>query len=230
MPTNYTKKYEKMGIPIYTAVVGFENTRGMQYSPIKVKITHRDFIGTVQELRKGDRSKESEYVNKAIGSRKRIAEALYSLNKEAKRYRDIQALAVEAIYGNEPDNRFCDLPRYAKHRKLHEAKKEKEALYRLKDRAMARGVAEWGIKASGYHVMADGKKMGYMEIEGYSFHTTSITSNVNLGNIAEKIAADRRRSMPPKKAKKVIEAFLSQGNSAPAMEEEKSEVALLEAG
>lgn len=227
MPTNYTRKFENMGVPIYTAVVGFKES-GWFSTAIKVKITHRDFLDVVHEICDKARSTESEYVDKALRSHKRIAAALYSINKEADKYRDQQRLAADAIYDNEMDNRYSDLPEHVKHRKHHAAKIKKEALYGLKDRALRKILDEWSVRSSGYHVMADGNKIECIEIEGYSFHTVSNTSDVNLGDITGKTAIDGHRGMSPYKAKKVIEAFLSQRITLPEVEEAKSETDLVE--
>jgi hypothetical protein len=195
-------------IPVYEACVGF-NRSGKRFSPILVRISHKDFEQEINEIlnakeRKAEerQKKEAEAIKKALESRKKITEAVYSINKEAKRQRDIQARIASSIY-DEGERYGDDLA----HHQLHEAKERKQYLYRLKNTAIEKMVLDWGIAPIGYHEFTTGDCLDYYEIEGYGFHNGSCTSTVNLGSIEDEIEADRKRSIPPNKAIKIIQAW-----------------------
>lgn len=196
-------------IPIYQACIGFNESWG-RYSPIIVHISHKDFklkisrIFNAKKKASEERAKkEAEAIKKALQSRKKIAEALYSLNKEAKRQRNIQERVADSIYGT--GERYGELAHY----QLHNAKDSKEYLYKLKNEAIHKMVSEWGVTPLGFHEFDSGDKLDYYEIEGYGFHNGDCTSTVHLGMIEGEIEAKRKRSIPPKKAMKIIKAWIT---------------------
>lgn len=114
-----------------------------------------------------------EKLSTYILERLKIAEAIYTINKEAKRQRDIHVELSSRIYGNrheedsysdyreeddyEEDEGYghwfmrsrryrprCGTP--LQHYHLHNAKNEKKALYRLKDNAIAKLQEKFNIQ------------------------------------------------------------------------------------
>lgn len=131
-----------------------------------------------------------------------IAECIYSVNKEAKRKRDIQEDCIDRAYRH---GGFYE----AVHYRLHRAKHEKASLYDLKERALEKAVRIWGLKPEGYHIFPDQPRDMYV-IAGYSFHANKQTAENCIGMIGEEIPAERKRCIPPAKAILVLQRFIKE--------------------
>jgi hypothetical protein len=133
---------------------------------------------------------ENEKLKKLIEKPAKIAEAIYSINKEAKRQRDIGFHA------------YCD-DRYSQ---ATRSKYKKNSLYELKDKAIQK-ISQNRLTPVGFHEFPD-RNRDYYEIEGFGFHVNAQSSWNNLGTI-NRITADRKRSMPPEKAEKILKLFIN---------------------
>lgn len=192
-------------IPSYKVLEGFHKTR-FGYQAILEIIVHSDFVEEIQNLSKKKEEKELKAEKKLDELKKsitpnKIAECIYSVNKEAKRQRDIQRRIAESIYEYEERNDSLA------HSQLHKAKSQKEYLYFLKEKALRKLIEETKTVSIGYHEFPD-MDMDMYEIEGFQFHLNECLSEVSLGEIEDEISADRKRSIPPKKAISILEFYI----------------------
>lgn len=134
-----------------------------------------------------------------------MAKALYSINKEAKRQRDIQERIAFNIYDDEST---CNM--IAPQVKLHDAKRRKQELYLLKEKVLQKVIHELDLTPKGYHEFSDRDRDLYIWC-GFSFHVNEKKSEECLGEIDEYIPAKRERSTPPKKAEQLLLRFLKEG-------------------
>ena len=195
---------KKLEIPHYKACVGF-NESYSHYNPILRNIIPDDFTDKENDftkMQKKKKNEEDERIQKLELTKKLIAECLYSINKEAKRKRDIQSYARDAAYGF-----GAKYP--SVHYNLHLARNEKEALYHLKDIALRKAIQKWGLPPDGYHEFGDMNRDMYT-IESFSFHINEQKSEVCLGKIEDEIAAERKRSIRPERAVKILNRFISE--------------------
>ena len=144
----------------------------------------------------------SKKVNEIDLTQSVVADCLYSINKEAKRKRDIQRKCVSRAYGYERSKRYPSV-----HYHLHKAKDEKEDLYDLKDKALHKAIALWNLEPVGYHRFPDMERDMYA-LDGYEFHLNEHESDNYLGEIDESIDAKRKRSVPPAKAVILLQRFV----------------------
>lgn len=112
-----------------------------------------------------------------------IAEALYVLNKEAKKQRDIQQEVGSKIYdeGQRTGHNF---------KALNDALQNKEYLYNKKEEFLRKIINAYGFEPVGYHIINDLKQDMYT-FGGYNFHTLKNISNNFLGHIEDIIPADK---------------------------------------
>lgn len=196
---------KKLKIPHYKACVGFDE---MSYhvKPIIVNIIPDDFSN--QEQKYLDKLKEKaekklERINSIELTQKVVAEFLYSINKEAKRKRDIQQNSIDRAYHSS----YKKYP--AAHYQLHRAKDEKFELYHLKDCALRVAIDLWNLQPVGYHEFSDANRDMY-SFSGYDFHINENISEHCLGEITEEITAERKRGIPPKKAVLLLKRFIKE--------------------
>lgn len=206
---------KKLEIPNYKSCVGFDESyygRKTYYKPIVVNIIPQDFEGKAvsykQEL-ENRKAKARDRIDGIELTQSVIGECLYSINKEAKRLRDVQANAIDRAFGYDEDTYQ---PSKLAHYQLHMAKNEKERLYNLKDEVIQLAITTWNLKPEGYHEFADGNRDMYV-IAGYKFHVNENTSDKKLGDIDEVIDSKRSRSIPPKKAEQLLWRFLKENRN-----------------
>lgn len=196
---------KKAQIPTYKACTGFSDDYGSHPKPVLVNIIPDDF--SEQETAylarlKEKQEKENQKTDSLPITPELIAECLYSINKEAKRYRDIQSESRERAYGLWGD-RYPGV-----HYQLHRAKNIKNELYDLKEKALAKAVSIWKLKPEGYHDFPDRQRDMYV-FGGYTFHANTCISENSLGKIEKEIESNRKRSIPPKKAERILNRFLN---------------------
>ena len=200
-----TTQLKKLNIPTYKCCVGFREGK-YYYKPILVNIIPKDFRQIEQDYiieLEAKKSKLKENVQKIELTEKVIGECLYSINKEAKRQRDIQNDFANSIYVEREI-------RPASHYALYRAKDKKEELYKLKDKTIKKFIEEHKITPIGYHEFADANRDMYI-IGGYEFHINEFTSLTCLGSIEDMITQERKRSTPPSKAVMILERYLKEG-------------------
>lgn len=189
---------KKLEIPTYKSCIGFS---GKYYKPIIVNIIHDDFSeleeSYIDELEKKNEEKNNK-INQLKLTEKVVAKALYSINKEAKRQRDLQEKIAFKIYDDE-----CPCYMVAPHTKLHAAKNRKEELYLLKEQVLQKVIQELALSPEGYHEFSDRDRDLYLWC-GFSFHINEKKSEKCLGDIDEYIPAKRERSTPPNKAEQLL--------------------------
>ena len=146
-------------------------------------------------------------LKKKTGDLSFLAECLYSINKEAKRQRDMQNGQADRIWG--PDD--LNVPKGLAHYNLHARKSQKEFLYSLKDKALRIIIANNpDIVPLGYHVFpnaTENQKMDYYEIGGFGFHIDENKSENCLGEIDTLITAEKSRSIPYRKAVIAVQEY-----------------------
>lgn len=117
------------------------------YHPILRNIIPDDFTDKEKAYIEGIRQKKIDYlkkVNEIDLTQNVVADCLYSINKEAKRKRDIQRKCVSRAYGYERSERYPSV-----HYHLHKAKDEKEELYDLKDEVLHKAIELWSLEPVG---------------------------------------------------------------------------------
>ena len=139
--------------------------------------TYYETANNLDEL-KEKAEKELEKINSIELTQKIVAECLYSINKEAKRKRDIQHNSIDRAYHSFRK----EYP--AAHYQLHRAKNEKFKLYDLKDEALHLAIDLWNLQPVGYHEFPDANRDMY-SLEGYDFHINENISDHCLGKITE---------------------------------------------
>lgn len=196
-------RVKKAGINTYHPN-GMWNGYGYEQLPLVAEITSlsemRRFNKIKKEL-KEERQREKEKINQVELTEEVIAKALYSVNKEAKRQRDIKNNAIDDAYGG--GYHYSSV-----HSVLHTAKSRMNNLYDLKDSAISIAIKKYELTPIGYHEFGDGKRDMY-ELGGYQFHINENKSENCLGEITEEIGAERKRGIPPKKAIQILKKFIS---------------------
>ena len=199
---------KKIKAPHYKACVDFDEMR-YRVKAIIVNIIPDDFSDQEQKYLdelKEKAEKKLEKINSIELTQKIVAEALYSINKEAKRKRDIQQDCIgRAYYG-------FDEEYPAMHYQMHKAKDEKFELYDLKDDALHLAIDLWNLQPVGYHEFLDANRDMY-SFAGYDFHINENMSDHCLGKITEEIGAERKRGIPPKKAVLLLKRFLKENEN-----------------
>lgn len=198
---------KKLRIPFYKACVGFSDSRYSHVKPEIVNIIPDDFAKQEAEYLEAQKEKilkEKQKIDSMELTPEIIAKCLYSVNKEAKRKRDIHQECVHRAYDWGGSEKYP-----AVHYNLHKAKQEKNELYVLKDQALHTAIKMWGLQPVGYHKFADVDRDMYV-LEGYTFHINEHNSTNCLGEIEDEIDAERKRGIPPKKAVMILERFVSE--------------------
>lgn len=194
-------------VPSYKVLQGFENTYSKYYKPYFKTIIHEDHINVLKDKAKIKQEKiqmKNSKLNDYAFDLPKIAEAIYSINKEAKRQRDIQYDIANSYWGKDAYRRDKLV-----HYQLHSAKDTKENLYDLKNKCLTKLVKALNVKPVGHHIFPK-SCMDYYEIYGFGFHA-EIEENVSdicLGEIDNLISSERERCINPKDAKALLEKFL----------------------
>lgn len=139
-----------------------------------------------------------------------IADALYNLNKEAKKIRDQRTKLKWKIYGDDEwyAARYSDWQRQNAHEKLQDLFDEMEWLYNLKDATIEKMIQKFDLKPKGYHEFSNGSQMDYYEFGGRGFHVDRNISTNSLWKISEQISSKKvGKKMSLDVVKKVL-AFL----------------------
>jgi hypothetical protein len=233
--TSLTKtQLKKLEVPTVKCCTGFVNSYGRHYAPVLENLVSKKDYRKIKKYLETEtlewaakRNKDNEFFESNKSNISVIGEALYSINKEAKRQRDKQNQIASEIYsdiGNENEYESVYEYQYEKqnsfnratsqqHDSLHRAKNRKEELYGLKETIIYRLVEKFGIKPLGYHTFPDGRSRDYYTIGGYSFHMHKFgfySTLKNLGEINEEITSIRQRCMPPAKAEEFLKKFLKE--------------------
>ena len=183
----------------------------------------RKFTLRKNKFRKAQTSKkenEDAKLEALLQNNSKIAEALYSINKQAKHYRDKQQQAADELFHRDSDYDW----EYAKHIKnlkhlaLHRNKERKEELYALKTQVLSLLQDKNLTTAKGLHefeeipfVMLEFENFTYhIRIEDYKGDHTALPDLGELDNID----AARKRSMPPAKAEKLLTLYLKLNKKA----------------
>lgn len=198
---------KKLKIPYYKACIDFIHPLfGSHVKPNIVNIIPDDFTEQEENYIKELKEKENqklEKINSMELTKELIAKCLYSINKEAKRKRDIQSDSIDRAFhysrGTYP----------AAHYQLHKAKWEKFELYDLKEKTLDIAIELWNLKPDGYHEFPDMNRDMYT-LEGYTFHVNENQSDICLGKITNEIDAKRKRGIPPKKAVLILKRFIKE--------------------
>ena len=214
LPANWVKsqltvtQLRKLEIPTYKACIGFEEkySRGKNYySPILVNIIHEDFSDKENQYLKALEEKENNHKAKIVSkiSVDKVAEALYVINKEAKKYRDKQNEHADNAYSYY--NHY--LPKKTLHYLLHQSKDKKEQLYALKNATLSKLINETSSEPIGYHRFTH-NCMDCYKIGGYTFHINEHTSDNYLGTIDSLIPSKKNKSMSAKDATILLQYYL----------------------
>lgn len=147
---------------------------------------------------------EKKFLETNVKNNAKIAEALYSVSKEAKRFRDLQSQEWEGLY-SPWGYRHERMP---SHDRMRRYGVKKSDLYDLKNRALDILIENTKAKPKGYHTFPVGD-MDYYVIEGFGFHTFGTRSKKNLGELST-VCSERKRSIPPAKAQKLLTMFIEQ--------------------
>lgn len=145
-----------------------------------------------------------------------IIKALYSINKEAKRLRDIQRTWASLIYDS-----YYDLPLF--HWNLHRAKNKKEDLYNLKSKILHLLYDKKIIELTGYHWVEDnwGDKIFYVMFDypdsPFTFHSPveeflsedDLDLYEDLGELQEISSERKYRTFPAFKAELILKEYLN---------------------
>lgn len=194
-------------VPSYKVLQEFENTYGNYYKPIFKTIIHEDHIQILKDIvrikQEKKQKKYSKLENKVFDLPK-IAEAIYSISKEAKRQRDIQYKIANSYWGKDAKRRDKLV-----HYQIHRAIDKKEFIYELKNKCLAKLVKALDVKPLGHHIFPK-SCMDYYEIYGFGFHS-EIEENISdicLGKIENWISSERGRCINPNDARILLEEFL----------------------
>lgn len=126
-----------------------------------------------------------------------LAEALYNLNKEAKKIRDKRTELKENLFWDEDyyDYDYEFRPHYNRtqranaHEKLQELYDEMDSLYVDKDKYIKKIIDKFGIKPKWYHEFDSWDLMDYYEFWGRWFHMKENKSKNNLWAIEWEISS-----------------------------------------
>lgn len=144
----------KLKIKFARAVVGFQGEKQFGYKPL--------FDGVVVSSRSAQKLSDAIHVrdskreqrNQKILAELSVLAALFTLNRRAKRCRDL----AQTYY------------RSKMHGLSQEMKIEKESIYQLKEQVLHYLVQEKKLRHEGYHRFPDGNWAEILTGEGYSFH------------------------------------------------------------
>jgi hypothetical protein len=131
-------------------------------------------------------------LRKHLNNPHKIAEAIYTINKECKRMRDI---ASEAYYDS-------------RHSAAGAASYQKNSLYAIKSEALNCLIEREELTSVGYHTFQDGKKRDLYVFGDFSFHVDSCQSSNDLGEL-NNISSDKLRSMSLDNAKILLDMYIS---------------------
>jgi hypothetical protein len=199
-------------IPSYKVLQGFENTFGDYYKPSFKVIIHKDHVNdlkNIASIKKIKTQKKNSKLKNSVSDLHKVIQAIYSINKEAKRQRDIQENITKSRNGQDAYR----TDKFVKYQ-IQKAKAQKNFLYDLKSKCLSKLINISDSKPIGYHTFRDGK-MNYYKILGFGFHVKN-DKNVtykSLGVIENKISSVRKTSggkklINPKDAIILLENFL----------------------
>jgi hypothetical protein len=140
-----------------------------------------------------EKEKTQKKLQKHLNNPHKIAEAIYTINKECKRMRDI---ASNAYF------------RY-QYAKAGEASYKKTRLYMIKSEALNLLIIRENLTSLGYHTFRDGKERDLYVFGKYSFHTDYFQSKKDLGKINNNISNKKLRSMSLDRAKILLEMYIN---------------------
>lgn len=172
--------YEKLGQGIvnYSAV-----------AKKKIQNELKDRLDVLKQITEKTGVSSDEKIIKSLETNRvgTVSDAIYNLNKEAKKLRDKRFEIGESIYG---ENAY----RYGKqnsHEAMARMKEDLEDIYYLKDKYLKKIIDEIGEKPKGFHSFDDGIDRDYYEIGGHGFHINENISKNNLGEIEGAITSQK---------------------------------------
>jgi len=161
-----------------------------------------------------ENEKEKEKIILLLKNPDKIAESIYSINKEAKRQRDIKDSKVSCLYGDNYGDNISLTGKYLAHHQLHKAKYKQSALYELKNSALSKFIKENKLIPLGFHSIKFQNRNVYgilYNYKSFSFHYLSEDKPEEIpefGGLKKIISSERQKSIPPKKAKILLELYL----------------------
>lgn len=140
--------------------------------------------------------------------------ALYIINKEAKKYRDMQEWRWNKIEEYKDliyFERKYSLKKYLDwlYDSLNYYKSKKENLYDIKDKAVNKIINDFKLKPIWYHSFNDWYKRDYFEVWGFWFHINANNSTNNLWHIEEIMDKEKMIKLSFKSALQIIEDYLN---------------------
>lgn len=224
------KEYIKEnGVEVLDGFFGFYKINGF-YKPDIRKITEKKHINILEknyknfidEKLKKEKSKK-EKIKKELKENEinLVAQALYVINKKAKKIRNQNLSISERWFFNEiedeeEDDEFLErfpeqyeIPKIVLYT-LRKNKEKKERIYRLKEEVLDKIIQKYQVKPLGYHRFEDKKRL-YYEFGGFGFHSdVDFNENIfdDLGSIDDLISSDKKIKMSEKRALEILENFL----------------------
>ena len=122
-----------------------------------------------------------------------IAEALYNLNKEAKKIRDKRELQKDKLFSYEEWvwARYSEWQKEQAHEKLEDMYLDMSNIYKNKDKYLRKVIEKFWIEPKWYHEFSNGDKMDYYEFWGRWFHIKENKSEKYLWDIDEQISSEK---------------------------------------
>ena len=122
-----------------------------------------------------------------------IAEALYNLNKEAKKIMDKRELQKDKLFSYEEWvwARYSEWQKEQAHEKLEDMYLDMSNIYKNKDKYLRKVIEKFWIEPKWYHEFSNGDKMDYYEFWGRWFHIKENKSEKYLWDIDEQISSEK---------------------------------------
>ena len=153
-------------------------------------------------------------IEEIAGKDEKVVEALYVINKEAKKLRDKKLNQIDKIYWEEWSQYY--VPRFIlnkMHEKLQNLKFDIELIYSLKWEVIDALVEKNILKLEGYHTFDDWEKRDYYTFGTFGFHDNNNISSTDLWSISWIIESEKEFSkMSFKKASEILHFFLNSQN------------------
>jgi len=214
IPAGYVKVYanaktlDKLKIKYYTALIEFEEYRKRRFRAITTKIitkySEKKLKKYLEEKRKQEEEKKERVIKKAYSDFSLVLLALYTINKEAKRQRNIKYNIADDIYQHGRKDKLA-------HYQVGRAKQEQEYLYLLKERAIEFLLQNKRFDKIEAHEVF-GEKMACLYADSFSFHFNyEVLKKFDIeaettGEITSWISSEKKRKgMGIKRALNIIE-------------------------
>lgn len=175
LPEGYVRTYDNVGTlkklqcDYHPALFDLYKEKGY-WKPEKGYIVAKKDLQKITKYKEDKKSKAELKRQRAIDKAKkdfnRVLLALYTVNKEAKRQRDIKYRIADSVYG-ELRYRWDKLA----HHQISQAKENVEYLYCLKEKGIEKILSEKKYEKVEIHEV-NGTEMGFVQCGDFSFHFT----------------------------------------------------------